>query len=54
MLIMALQTAEDWMWAIVFKLPGDFGVLHCKDYSFFRGEVPLSSENQAHFSFHNA
>ena len=33
MLMMALQRAEDWMWAIVFKLPGDFGVLHFKDYS---------------------
>lgn len=35
----------------VFKLPGDFGVLHC---SFFRVEVPLSSDYQPHFSFHNA
>ena len=53
MLMVALQRAEDWMWAIVFKLPGDFGVLHFKDYSFFGSKVPLSSENQAHFSFHN-
>lgn len=39
---------------MVFKLPAAFGVLRVQDYSFFKGKAPLSSENQAHFSFHNA
>lgn len=54
MLTTALQRAEDWMWTIVFKLPGDFRVLHCKGCSFFRGKFPLSSGNQAYFGFYNA
>ena len=52
--IMALQRAEDFMQAVVFKLPGDLGVLNFKDNSFFGGKDPLSSKNQACSSFHNA
>lgn len=52
-LIMALQGAEDGTGAS-FQIPGDFGVLHFKDRSFFRVKVPLSSDYQPHFSFHNA
>jgi len=51
---MALQRAEDFMQAVVFKLPGDLGVLNFKDNSFFGGKDPLSSKNQACSSFHNA
>lgn len=38
----------------LFQLPGDFGMFHFKDCSFSRVEVPLSSDFQPHFSFHNA